>query len=119
MFGAKADSRTARDFAQCMRDLVNLHYPKAERIRVVLDNLSTHSPAGAAEGRLIDQHRKQPLDNDGLEKPHRKAEEWSNRKLNCAPHGGCFLRKKPRESGLFGKASPLREKVRRLTGGPT
>jgi transposase len=38
------DSRTARDFAQCMRDLVDLHYPKAERIRVVLDNLSTHSP---------------------------------------------------------------------------
>jgi hypothetical protein len=38
------DRRTARDFAQCMRDLVDLHYPKAERIRVVLDNLSTHSP---------------------------------------------------------------------------
>ena len=29
-----------------MRDLVDVHYPKAERIRVVLDNLSTHS-AGA------------------------------------------------------------------------
>src|SRR5258708_8380756 len=40
------DRRTARDFAECMRDLVDLHYPKAERIRVVLDNLSTHS-AGA------------------------------------------------------------------------
>ncbi len=26
-----------------MRDLVDLHYPKADRIRVVLDNLSTHS----------------------------------------------------------------------------
>jgi transposase len=40
------DRRTARDFAECMRDLVDLHYPKAGRIRVVLDNLSTHS-AGA------------------------------------------------------------------------
>jgi transposase len=40
------DQRTARDFAHCMRDLVDLHYPTAERIRVVLDNLSTHS-AGA------------------------------------------------------------------------
>ena len=40
------DRRTSRDFAHCMRDLVDLHYPKAERIRVVLDNLSTHS-AGA------------------------------------------------------------------------
>jgi transposase len=34
---------TARDFAECMRELVDLHYPEAEQIRVVLDNLSTHS----------------------------------------------------------------------------
>jgi transposase len=38
--------RASEDFALCMRDLTDLHYPKAERIRVVLDNLSTHS-AGA------------------------------------------------------------------------
>ena len=38
--------RTAIDFAVCMRELADLHYPKAERIGVVLDNLSTHS-AGA------------------------------------------------------------------------
>ena len=43
------DSRTARDFAACMRDLVELHYPRAERIRVVLDNLSTHSPGALYE----------------------------------------------------------------------
>src|SRR5206468_1898836 len=36
-------SRCAVDFAQCMRDLVDFHYPSAERIRVVLDNLSSHS----------------------------------------------------------------------------
>jgi transposase len=40
------DQRTCVDFAECMRDLVDLHYPEAERIRVVLDNLSAHS-AGA------------------------------------------------------------------------
>jgi hypothetical protein len=40
------ERRTAMDFAVCMRELVDLHYPKAERIRVVLDNLSTHT-AGA------------------------------------------------------------------------
>jgi hypothetical protein len=28
-----------------MRELVDDHYPEAERIRVVLDNLSTHTPA--------------------------------------------------------------------------
>ena len=43
------DSRTACDFAECMRDLVDLHYPKADRIRVVLDNLSTHTPAALYE----------------------------------------------------------------------
>jgi hypothetical protein len=26
-----------------MRELADVHYPEAERIRVVLDNLSTHS----------------------------------------------------------------------------
>ena len=37
------DQRTCADFAECMRDLVDIHYPEAERIRVVLDNLSAHS----------------------------------------------------------------------------
>ncbi len=37
------DSRAAVDFAACMRELTDVHFPVAERIRVVLDNLSTHS----------------------------------------------------------------------------
>ncbi len=40
------DSRAAVDFVTCMRELTDLHFPQAERIRVVLDNLSTHT-AGA------------------------------------------------------------------------
>jgi transposase len=40
------ESRAAVDFAACMRDLADVHFPKAERIRIVLDNLSIHS-AGA------------------------------------------------------------------------
>src|SRR5271167_4742995 len=40
------ERRAAEDFAQCMRELVDIHYPDAEYIRVVQDNLSTHS-AGA------------------------------------------------------------------------
>jgi transposase len=39
------DQRTCIDFAECMRDLVDEHYPDAEKIRVVLDNLSAHSAA--------------------------------------------------------------------------
>src|SRR3989441_2304495 len=38
------DSRAAVDFAACMRELTDIDFPEADRIRVVLDNLSTHSP---------------------------------------------------------------------------
>jgi len=31
------DHRAARDFAHCMRDLADTHYPEADRIRVVMD----------------------------------------------------------------------------------
>jgi hypothetical protein len=37
--------RTAGDFARQMKALVEVHSPEAEVIAVVLDNLSTHSPA--------------------------------------------------------------------------
>jgi transposase len=53
------DSRAAVDFAACMRELTDVHFPVAERIRVVLDNLSTHSSGAlyqafpAAEARRV------------------------------------------------------------------
>jgi hypothetical protein len=37
------ERRTKQDFARCMRRLVEELYPHAQVIRVVLDNLSTHS----------------------------------------------------------------------------
>ena len=52
-------TRTAADFAQCMREVVDVHYPKARTIRLVLDSLSTHSEAAlyqslpAAEARRV------------------------------------------------------------------
>lgn len=33
--------RTMVDFAHCMRDLVDVHFPDAETIVVVMDNLTT------------------------------------------------------------------------------
>ena len=39
------ERRTNLDFAEQMKALVDEHFPLAEVIRVVLDNLSTHSPA--------------------------------------------------------------------------
>jgi len=37
--------RTQQDFAQQMRLLVDQYFPAAERIRLVVDNLNTHTPA--------------------------------------------------------------------------
>jgi hypothetical protein len=37
--------RTQQDFAQQMRLLVDQYFPMAERIRLVVDNLNTHTPA--------------------------------------------------------------------------
>jgi hypothetical protein len=39
------ERRTGEDFARQMKALVDTHFPNTERIAVVLDNLSTHSPA--------------------------------------------------------------------------
>ena len=40
-----SDQRTRLDFARCVKGLVDVHYPAAERIVLVLDQLNTHSPA--------------------------------------------------------------------------
>jgi hypothetical protein len=40
-----SDQRTRLDFAACIKELVDVHYPEAERIVLVLDQLNTHSPA--------------------------------------------------------------------------
>lgn len=41
--------RTKLDFAQQMKALVDEHFPDAQVIRVVLDNLNTHTPASLYE----------------------------------------------------------------------
>ena len=41
--------RTRIDWAHCVRELVDVHYPHAERITLVLDQLNTHSPASLYE----------------------------------------------------------------------
>jgi hypothetical protein len=43
------ERRTAVDFAQQMRKLADEHYPEAAKIKVVLDNLNTHTPAALYE----------------------------------------------------------------------
>ena len=41
--------RTKRDWAECIRELVDVYYPQATRIRLVLDNLNTHTGASLYE----------------------------------------------------------------------
>jgi len=43
------DRRTKQDFAQQMKYLVDVRFPEAEVIRVVLDQLNTHTPAALYE----------------------------------------------------------------------
>lgn len=43
------DRRTKIDWAHCMKDLVDIHFPDAEKIVVVQDNLNTHKPGSLYE----------------------------------------------------------------------
>lgn len=40
-----SERRTRSDYAQCLRELVEVHYPQAKKIRLVQDNLNTHDGA--------------------------------------------------------------------------
>jgi len=43
------ERRTRRDYAECVRELVEVYYPKARKIRLVQDNLNTHDGASLYE----------------------------------------------------------------------
>lgn len=46
---AVRDRRTAIDYAHVLRDLADIHFPKAGKIVLVQDNLNTHRPASLYE----------------------------------------------------------------------
>jgi hypothetical protein len=43
------ERRTAIDYAKILRDLADIHFPNAEKIVLVQDNLNTHTPASLYE----------------------------------------------------------------------
>jgi hypothetical protein len=55
---AVTERRRKQEFAHWMRRLAEEHYPQAEKIRVVLDNLSTHSGAAFYENFSAEVARK-------------------------------------------------------------
>lgn len=52
------ERRTARDYAQIIRALVDVHYPRAEKIVLVQDNLNTHKPASLYEAFAPEEARR-------------------------------------------------------------
>ena len=52
------ERRTRIDWAVAMRELSDQHYPTAERITVVLDNLNTHGPASFYEAFTPEEARR-------------------------------------------------------------
>ena len=71
------DRRTGTDFARCMRDLVDIHYAEANRIRVVLDDLSTHT-AGALYETFLAPEAHRPLQSLEFHHTPRHA-SWLNK----------------------------------------
>ena len=43
------ERRTKKDWAHLIRELVDVYYPQADRIVLVMDNLNTHSPSSLYE----------------------------------------------------------------------
>jgi transposase len=52
------DRRANQDFAVCMRDLADIDYPYADKIRVVMDNLSTHTASAIYQTFPADEARR-------------------------------------------------------------
>jgi hypothetical protein len=44
-----SERRTRIDWAHCIQELIDVHYPRAERLVLVMDHLNTHSPASLYE----------------------------------------------------------------------
>jgi DDE superfamily endonuclease len=66
------ERRTRRDWAECIKELVDVHYPAVAKIRLVLDNLNTHDGASLYETfppaearRLLDRLEVHPTPKHG------------------------------------------------------
>jgi hypothetical protein len=52
------ERRTKIDWAHCVKELVDVHYPEAEKIVLVMDNLNTHTPAALYEAFIPSEARR-------------------------------------------------------------
>ena len=52
------DRRTSVDFAHCLKDVVDVHFPEADQIVLVSDNLNTHKPAALYDAFVPEEARR-------------------------------------------------------------
>jgi hypothetical protein len=52
------ERRTRKDYAECLRELVDIYYPDAKKIRLVQDNLNTHDGASLYEAFAPEEARR-------------------------------------------------------------
>jgi hypothetical protein len=52
------ERRTSVDFAHCLKDVVDVHFPEADQIVLVSDNLNTHKPAALYEAFAPEEARR-------------------------------------------------------------
>ncbi len=81
------ERRTKKDWAACVRQMVDEIYPEAERIVLVMDNLNTHTPASLYEAFPPDEAKRIA---DRLE-------------IHYTPKHGSWLEMAEIELGLLGR----------------
>jgi hypothetical protein len=98
--------RTAQDFAHCMRDLTDIHFPTAKVISVVLDNLNTHTPAALYETFAPAEARRILCKLDFRYTP--KHGSWLNMaEIECAVLAKqCLDQRLPQQEAVCGTISP-------------
>ena len=73
------DRHAAADYAQVLKELSDVHFPDAEQIRLVQDNLSTHTPASLYAAFPAPKRAASPSGSNGTTRPSTEAgSTWPN-----------------------------------------
>ncbi len=80
------ERRTKQDFALQMKALVDERYPQADVIRLVLDNLNTHTPAALYEAFTPEEARRITRTLESTTRPSTLAgSTWPRSNWQCSP----------------------------------
>jgi hypothetical protein len=77
------DHRAAVDYAHALKDLAETHFPDAERIVLVQDNLNTHCPASLYEAFPAARRVASSSGSNGIAPPSMEA-GWTSPNPNWA-----------------------------------